>query len=103
MRVPIWCAVAWPHRAPLRRAARWDGVVPVGRLAPTDVAAMRAEIATHRTTAEAFDIVLPTAAASSRAVADYEAAGATWWLVSLDARTGLDELHAIVADGPPRP
>lgn len=28
-RVPIWVAGSWPNRAPMRRAARWDGVVPI--------------------------------------------------------------------------
>lgn len=27
-RIPIWVAGNWPHKAPFRRAARWDGVVP---------------------------------------------------------------------------
>lgn len=26
-RIPIWVAAAWPHRRPLRRAARFDGLV----------------------------------------------------------------------------
>ena len=28
-RVPIWIAGFWPNRPPMRRAARWDGVVPL--------------------------------------------------------------------------
>ncbi len=28
-RVPIWVGGMWPNRAPLRRAARWDGSIPV--------------------------------------------------------------------------
>ena len=27
-RPPILCAVSWPHRPPVRRAARWDGMMP---------------------------------------------------------------------------
>ncbi|MGF7234160.1 MAG: LLM class flavin-dependent oxidoreductase, partial [Frankia sp.] len=27
-RPPIWCAGRWPARAPFRRAARWDGMMP---------------------------------------------------------------------------
>jgi len=29
-RVPIWCAGTWPIKAPFRRAARFDGVFPLG-------------------------------------------------------------------------
>ena len=27
-RVPIWVGGLWPHKAPMRRAARWDGAIP---------------------------------------------------------------------------
>ena len=27
-RIPVWCGGRWPNRAPFRRAARWDGVMP---------------------------------------------------------------------------
>ena len=26
--LPVWVAATWPHQRPLRRAARWQGVVP---------------------------------------------------------------------------
>ena len=29
-RIPIWVAGMWPNRRPFRRAARWDGVAPIG-------------------------------------------------------------------------
>jgi alkanesulfonate monooxygenase SsuD/methylene tetrahydromethanopterin reductase-like flavin-dependent oxidoreductase (luciferase family) len=28
-RVPVWVGGFWPHRRPMRRAARWDGAVPL--------------------------------------------------------------------------
>ena len=28
-RIPIWVAGTWPKRPPFRRAARYDGVIPV--------------------------------------------------------------------------
>jgi alkanesulfonate monooxygenase SsuD/methylene tetrahydromethanopterin reductase-like flavin-dependent oxidoreductase (luciferase family) len=27
-RIPVWCGGRWPNKAPFRRAARWDGVMP---------------------------------------------------------------------------
>ena len=30
-RPPVWVAALWPNPRPLRRAARWDGVVPLSR------------------------------------------------------------------------
>jgi alkanesulfonate monooxygenase SsuD/methylene tetrahydromethanopterin reductase-like flavin-dependent oxidoreductase (luciferase family) len=101
-RVPIWCAAVWPHRVPLRRAARWDGVVPVGRVGVADITDLRREVEDHRTVDTPFEVALPTSAATSGAIADYEAAGVTWWLVSLDSRAELAALQAQVDRGPPR-
>jgi alkanesulfonate monooxygenase SsuD/methylene tetrahydromethanopterin reductase-like flavin-dependent oxidoreductase (luciferase family) len=28
-RIPIWVAGRWPNKPPMRRAARWDGVIPL--------------------------------------------------------------------------
>jgi alkanesulfonate monooxygenase SsuD/methylene tetrahydromethanopterin reductase-like flavin-dependent oxidoreductase (luciferase family) len=99
-RIPIWCAAVWPHRAPLRRAARWDGVVPVGRVGVADITDLRSEIDQHRSVDTPFDVALPTSAATSDAIADYEAAGVTWWLVSLDPRAELPALETRVDRGP---
>src|SRR5947209_11282676 len=33
-RIPIWVAGMWPAKGPLRRAARFDGVIPIGRDLP---------------------------------------------------------------------
>src|SRR5579859_790860 len=33
-RIPIWVAGMWPHKAPFRRAVRFDGVAPIGRDLP---------------------------------------------------------------------
>src|SRR5262249_22741616 len=89
-RIPIWVAGTWPTRAPFRRAARWDGVVPLGpnggqgpRMLPEDVREMLAYIGPHRTSGEPFEVVI---AGESRgpddvaAVQPYVQAGATWWL-----------------------
>lgn len=52
-RIPVWVAGSWPNERPLRRAARWDGFVPIrvgpdgrgGPLAPEDVRAIRERLA----------------------------------------------------------
>jgi alkanesulfonate monooxygenase SsuD/methylene tetrahydromethanopterin reductase-like flavin-dependent oxidoreductase (luciferase family) len=100
-RVPIWCAAAWPNRAPLRRAARWDGVVPVGRVTPDDIGALRAEIARQRTSTDPFDIVLPSSTATVNDPAAYAAAGVTWWLSSIRIADSLAGSRALVDAGPP--
>jgi alkanesulfonate monooxygenase SsuD/methylene tetrahydromethanopterin reductase-like flavin-dependent oxidoreductase (luciferase family) len=76
-RPPIWVAATWPHRRPLARAARYDGVFAIGgdagALTPDQVRAVRAAVG------PAADVVVPGAATAS--VADYDAAGATWMVV----------------------
>jgi alkanesulfonate monooxygenase SsuD/methylene tetrahydromethanopterin reductase-like flavin-dependent oxidoreductase (luciferase family) len=102
-RVPIWVACSWPHRRPLARAARWDGVimlqmrddevVPIGS---DEVAEVSARIRRVRTVRSPYDIavVLPGLPHNP---AGLEEAGATWVLV-----TGwLDDLPQVLAAGPP--
>ena len=49
-RIPIWVGVARSHRAPPRRAARWEGVTPYpgeGQLTPEDLRAMLGYVRRH--------------------------------------------------------
>jgi alkanesulfonate monooxygenase SsuD/methylene tetrahydromethanopterin reductase-like flavin-dependent oxidoreductase (luciferase family) len=93
-RIPIWVAGTWPKKRPFRRAARWDGVVPLGeedpgagpRLTPAEVRNMLAYVRLHHTAGAAFDVVIgghtdgSDRAADRAAVQSYVEAGATWWL-----------------------
>jgi alkanesulfonate monooxygenase SsuD/methylene tetrahydromethanopterin reductase-like flavin-dependent oxidoreductase (luciferase family) len=92
-RVPIWVAGTWPKKRPFRRAARWDGVVPLGpdrgagpRLTPDDVRDMLAYVRLHRTDDSPFDVVIGghtdgvDPAVDGAVVEPYIEAGATWWL-----------------------
>lgn len=109
-RPPIWVAGVWPGTRPFRRAAQWDGIVPTGRtgpLSPADISAMLAYIAAHRTATTPFDVVYsgrtheqPRAEAAAT-VAAFAAAGVTWWLESFWAEATADEVHAVIAQGPP--
>jgi alkanesulfonate monooxygenase SsuD/methylene tetrahydromethanopterin reductase-like flavin-dependent oxidoreductase (luciferase family) len=100
-RIPIWCAAVWPNRAPLRRAARWDGVVPLGRLTPEDVVGLVDEIDRHRTTEDPFDVALPSVHAVETDIAEYEEAGVTWWLASIRPSDALEASRALVDGGAP--
>jgi alkanesulfonate monooxygenase SsuD/methylene tetrahydromethanopterin reductase-like flavin-dependent oxidoreductase (luciferase family) len=125
-RIPVWVAGNWPARAPFRRAARWDGVFPLGRdlelsemLAPADVQAMLTFTLDHRAQAGApatpFDVV--HAGFSSGANPDQDRAlvqtyadvGVTWWLEHLvPERWGtwadwpLEAMRQRIQQGPPR-
>ena len=88
-RIPIWVGGWWPHKRPLRRAARWDGAC-TGRweapLTPGDWREIAAYIAVHRTGDGPFDLVHAghtsgtDRAADAALVAPYADAGVTWWI-----------------------
>ena len=100
-RIPIWCAAVWPNQAPLRRAARWDGVVPVGSLSSADAGDLLAEVMRHRQATTPFDFVLPSSAGTGGSLAEYADAGVTWWLHSIAPTDELAATRALVDAGPP--
>jgi alkanesulfonate monooxygenase SsuD/methylene tetrahydromethanopterin reductase-like flavin-dependent oxidoreductase (luciferase family) len=109
-RIPIWVAGMWPNRAPFRRAARWDGVFPIGADADgqprlIDPAGLQEVVAftrSLRADPEApFEVIVQGAV--DLGPADYERAGATWWLLSDDGDEGWqDRIRDQVAAGPGR-
>lgn len=94
IQIPIWLGGMWPNKAPMRRAARYDGVFPLkGGFPPTpeDLAAIKAYIEPLRPDPAApFDYVAsgitpgddPSAGAAQ--VAPFVEVGATWWLETID-------------------
>jgi alkanesulfonate monooxygenase SsuD/methylene tetrahydromethanopterin reductase-like flavin-dependent oxidoreductase (luciferase family) len=98
-RIPIWCGAHWPHRRPLHRAARYDGVVPIGDLTPDDLTALVGEIAAQRPTDTPFDVAIPSWTARAGAPS-YETAGATWWLEGFQPDTPFKTAQAVIQSGP---
>lgn len=111
-RIPIWVAGVWPGTRPFRRAARWDGIIPIGRNGtptPEEIRQMRAYIDRYRTATTPFDVVfsgrandLPASERSAH-VAEYAAAGVTWWKESVWPTVPLTEVQDIIHNGPPKP
>lgn len=98
-RVPVWVVGAWnrnrdawPQMRSLRRALKWDGLLPhifdggdmvSGDLDPADIRAMCDWIAKER--AAPFDVVIEAGSmgdenSSPEMIAPVRDAGATWWL-----------------------
>jgi alkanesulfonate monooxygenase SsuD/methylene tetrahydromethanopterin reductase-like flavin-dependent oxidoreductase (luciferase family) len=105
-RPPIWVGCVWPHRRPLRRAARYDGLFPVadGPLGGEELGAMLAEVRRHRDPAAgAFDVVVTNRARPGAGrLAELAAAGATWWLQGFGAAPRLADVDGAAAAGPPQ-
>lgn len=118
-RVPVWVAGYWPNRRPMRRAARWDGVVPLftdARHGDPPPAGQVADLVTylgrHRgVRAGPFDVVVggvspADPAAAADLLGPFAEAGATWW----DERQARDDLVdraepvlRRIEQGPPAP
>jgi alkanesulfonate monooxygenase SsuD/methylene tetrahydromethanopterin reductase-like flavin-dependent oxidoreductase (luciferase family) len=101
-RIPVWLAARYPNRAPLRRAARYDGLFPIGLSHPGQLGELLEVVAAQREGTGRFDVAVQGAAGQS--TDGWAAAGATWWLVRFDAATvTAAEVRAVIAQGPPVP
>jgi len=120
-RIPIWVAGMWPAKAPLRRAARWDGVIPIGRdlpltamLTPAQMHEIIRSVALQPGYISPFEVIHSGLTAGMDAaherdvVASYQQVGVTWWVEKiLPERWGswtdwpLAAMRARIRHGPP--
>jgi alkanesulfonate monooxygenase SsuD/methylene tetrahydromethanopterin reductase-like flavin-dependent oxidoreductase (luciferase family) len=112
-RPPVWIAGWWPHKPPMRRAARWDGVFPElekGAVpSPDQLREILAYVHAHRESSQPLDAVLNgyssgDSSAGAGVVEPYIEVGLTWWLERIDP----DRLYTVaetrerIRSGPPR-
>lgn len=112
-RVPIWVGGMWPAKAPMRRAARWDGVCP-GRMWPDvlsskDLTEILVYIESFRGDLHNYDVAVGGQTSGTDRRADEEllqpwrAAGATWWFEEINAWRGKPAvLEERIRRGPPQ-
>jgi len=108
-RPPIWCGGLWPNRAGLRRAARFDGAMPIfedqreRKVAVGDFTAA-ADFVRGRASGP-VDMVLEGAtspASAAEQIEPYAAAGLTWWVEALGWWRGdRADAAARITQGPP--
>ena len=112
-RIPIWVGGYWPHKAPMRRAARWDGVFPLqtglgsGRMmAPDVVRQIVRYVEEHRAVETPFDIVHWGLSSGDPAddrplLQEYADAGVTWWLENVNlGRGSVRQMRDRIRAGP---
>jgi alkanesulfonate monooxygenase SsuD/methylene tetrahydromethanopterin reductase-like flavin-dependent oxidoreductase (luciferase family) len=107
--VPIWCGGRWPGVAGLRRAARYQGAMPVfaeTRDGNVPLAYFQAAASFLQDLAPGgIDLALEGATqgpADADRVSAYAGAGMTWWVEALGWWRGdLEAAHARIAAGPP--
>lgn len=103
-RIPIWVVGAWPKERSVRRALRYDGILPQSA-DPVAIRELAAFIARERPAeARPLDIVVEGTtrdgddAGTVHTLAD---AGATWWIESDWAGATVESLRRRIAGGPP--
>lgn len=120
-RIPVWVAAFSMNKAPLRRAARWDGLFPLATDDSKEFEQLRWMVdytLEQRTSSDPFDIVYigqskisdnPTVAADI--AGQIQDIGFTWWLENLSTRREgaehahewtYERLHERVMQGPPK-
>jgi len=119
-RVPVWVGGFWPNKAPMRRAARWDGAIPCmagfENARTPDVSEVRELVmflrgcrAENGLADRPFDIVIggrsPAGAAGRDLVGPLADLGVTWWDERIPWGDDLERTEPIVRrieEGPPR-
>jgi alkanesulfonate monooxygenase SsuD/methylene tetrahydromethanopterin reductase-like flavin-dependent oxidoreductase (luciferase family) len=98
-RIPIWVAARWPHRRPLRRAARFDGLFPIDLPGPDALAELATEVRELREPGDGdFDLVVTNPAGTDQE--PWAQAGATWGLTGFGHVLSAAEVEDAIAAGP---
>jgi len=90
--LPVWVAAVWPNRKPMRRAARWQGVVPLGLPGPEAMPEVFASVG------EGKDVAVK---ADGHSVRSWEEAGATWMLHEVAPDGSVSQVVELIDAGPP--
>jgi alkanesulfonate monooxygenase SsuD/methylene tetrahydromethanopterin reductase-like flavin-dependent oxidoreductase (luciferase family) len=119
-RIPIWVVGAWQRPRSMRRALRYDGIIPTiadpsGGMRnpnPDEIPRIKKYIETERSSRKPFEIVvegrnLPSDEAKAReAVRPWAEAGATWFIATkwaaMDNPKLMDEFLDTIGKGPPK-
>jgi alkanesulfonate monooxygenase SsuD/methylene tetrahydromethanopterin reductase-like flavin-dependent oxidoreductase (luciferase family) len=97
-RIPVWVAAEWPHRRPIQRALRWDGVFPTGLPGPDALAEMVAEIRQARQGDDPFDVVVDLRPGED--AAPWERAGATWAVTDFGIEPTAAQVREVANSAP---
>jgi alkanesulfonate monooxygenase SsuD/methylene tetrahydromethanopterin reductase-like flavin-dependent oxidoreductase (luciferase family) len=97
-RIPLWFGTNRTTGSPIERAARYDGIYPLGMDA-AGVARIAATVETIRGGREGFDIAV--AARGDEDLDDYRAAGATWAMHEFWPGDSPDQVLQVIERGKP--
>ncbi len=115
-RIPIWVVGAYPRRKSMRRALRFDGLLPMkmdpdGKFAtmtPEIIREIKAYIDQNRAETTPYDIIQEgktpgdDLSAAAQIVRPWAEAGVTWWIEAMWGEEQVEKLRARLRQGPPR-
>jgi alkanesulfonate monooxygenase SsuD/methylene tetrahydromethanopterin reductase-like flavin-dependent oxidoreductase (luciferase family) len=115
-RIPIWVVGAWPRQRSMRRALRYDGILPAkmnpeggfSELLPADIQEIKAYIQQQRGESSPFDIVWEGKTPgddrekAASIVRPWAEAGVTWWIEAMWGEDSLEKVHLRIEQGPAR-
>ncbi|MGY5874994.1 MAG: LLM class flavin-dependent oxidoreductase [Candidatus Thorarchaeota archaeon] len=111
--IPIWVGGGWPYKRPFKRAAKYDGVIPVHSQWPQVLSSNEFEqiaeiVKSERGTLDNYEVVASGQTSGTDRAKDTETlqpwaeAGMTWWIEDINGmRADLDDLKKRIRDGPP--
>jgi alkanesulfonate monooxygenase SsuD/methylene tetrahydromethanopterin reductase-like flavin-dependent oxidoreductase (luciferase family) len=106
--IPIWTAGRWPNPAPIRRAARHQGMMVIQLTEPEHIDELKAKLAAAGADLKYFDIALwgqrdeNMAYRPDERFTEWAAAGVTWFLTGPGPfNLDYNEVREYVASGPP--
>jgi alkanesulfonate monooxygenase SsuD/methylene tetrahydromethanopterin reductase-like flavin-dependent oxidoreductase (luciferase family) len=97
-RIPVWVAGEWPHRRPVQRALRWDGLFPVGLPGPDALAELTAEVRQSRPDPSSFDVIVEVPPSDDPQA--WARAGATWTLTFSGPEPTRAGVREVIDAGP---
>ena len=98
-RIPVWVAANWPHRRPVQRAMRWDGLFPIDLPGPEQLDELAQEIRQARPASEGpFDLIVEVSPGAD--IRAWQAAGATWVLTSIEPEPQELYIREVIEAGP---
>lgn len=107
--ITVWTAGRWPNPAPIRRAARYNGMVVIQMTEPEQVGELKMRLVEAEADLDHFDIVVwgqrdeNLVYRRDERYAQWAEAGASWFLTGPGPfNLVYDEVREYVAGGPPR-
>jgi len=107
--IPVWTAGRWPNRAPIRRAAQYEGMMVIQLTEPEQIDELKTNLIEAGADLEHFDIVVwgqrdeKMVYREDARYAQWARAGVTWFLTGPGPFDLVyDEVREYIAGGPPR-